>query len=212
MVCNARGFVKSQATNITRVNWRLGKITSKLSSSKIITVSGASGSGKTSVVRRLAVQYDCPYLLFDEHLDKNSYPENMKHWFEVSADVNAFKTPKLIDALTQLKATGHQKFIFVEEPFGRQRDAIAPLIDSVILLDPPLEICLCRLIKRNLEYHEGELPSSIVQYLANYEDHFRDIYLECVNEVRQNCDLVIEQNDTIDLAIQSISQWLETQK
>jgi len=48
-----------------------------MSSTKVIAISGASGAGKTTLVKQLAKAFNCPFLLFDDYFDKESYPYNM---------------------------------------------------------------------------------------------------------------------------------------
>lgn len=112
-------------------------------------------------------------LLFDEHTDKNTYPQNMKSWFKGGANVYLIKTPKLVSSLKSLISKNSSCFISIEEPFGKERDSMSSLIDYVVLLDQPLELCLSRIIKRHTDNQTSDSLDSISNYLDKYEDHFR---------------------------------------
>ena len=120
-----------------------------MSNTKVVAISGISGAGKTSIVKQLASEFNCPFLLFDDHTDKDTYPQDMKCWLIKGADVSFIKTPKFVSALVSLLSNNRSQYIFIEEPFGKERDAMLPLIDYVVLLDQPLELCLARIIRRH---------------------------------------------------------------
>jgi uridine kinase len=95
-------------------------------------------------------------------------------------------------------------FILLEEPFGREREALKPLIDYVILLETPLEIALAR---RLLEVPEiayfaknpDEGYQAILAYLRSYLHHsVRDMYIALLEQVRRHCDLVFDGTKPID--------------
>ncbi|OKY25404.1 MULTISPECIES: nucleoside/nucleotide kinase family protein [Thalassotalea] len=173
---------------------------------KVVALSGASGSGKTALVTQLANKLGCPYLLFDEHTDTKTYPDNMKQWLKSGADVSLIKTPTLVSSLEQLLSINNSRYIFLEEPFGKQRDAISKLIDYVVLLEPPLELCLARIIKRHTEHSHS--TETILAYLNKYEDHLRDIYITVTNQVRNNADLIVDEIASINDICDLISNWL----
>lgn len=158
---------------------------------KVVAISGASGCGKTSVVKYLAEHLNCPYILFDDYTDPDTYPHNMKNWLEDGADVSQIKTPRLTEALHKLIPKATSDYVFIEEPFGRCRPAIAELIDLVVLLDLPLELCLSRVIKRHIKHSTNDPSDSIAGYLTKYDDHMRDIYEAATNQVRLCSDLTI---------------------
>ena len=177
---------------------------------KVIAISGASGCGKTTLVRKLSDEFKCPNLHFDDFVVINTYPVNMKKWFENGANVSEIKTPELANTLGRLISNNNSQYIFIEEPFGRERDSISPLIDYVILLDQPMEICLSRVIQRNTDNPTPDSLNSISRYLANYDDHFRDIYIEAVNQVRENCNLLIRDVISIQACANLIGNWLRS--
>ena len=176
---------------------------------KVVAISGASGCGKTSIVRQLSSDFGCPYLHFDDHVNKSSYPQDMKKWYENGANVSEINTPNMVDSLSDL-IDGDHSYIFVEEPFGRERNCISSLIDYVVLLDPPMDICLSRIVRRNIGHSSNGSHSSILKYLANYEDHFRDIYIETVNQVRKNCDLIIQEICPVSVTADIVTKWLKS--
>ncbi|WP_281558148.1 AAA family ATPase [Thalassomonas sp. RHCl1] len=177
---------------------------------KVIAISGVSGSGKTSVIKQLSKEFSCPYLLFDDHTDENTYPNDMKLWFKHGADVSEIKTPKFIDSLRHLKAECDNEFIFIEEPFGRCRGSISSLVDYVILLDQPMEVCLSRVIMRHIKHPSGDPLNSIPGYLSMYDGYFREIYIESTNQVREDSDFIIQKVASIESTTKSISHWLKT--
>lgn len=146
---------------------------------KVVAVIGVSGAGKTTIVKLLAKEFDCPFLLFDDHTDKSTYPKDMKIWLQNGANVSLIKTPKFICSLKTLISKIHSRFIFVEEPFGRERDSLSSLIDYVVFLDQPIELCLSRIIQRHTDNPNSIY--SISKYLNKYDDHFRDIYVSTAN-------------------------------
>jgi len=175
---------------------------------KVVAISGASGCGKTSTVRQLANDFGCPSLYFDDYVNSSSYPQDMKKWNEMGADVSEIKTPEMVNSLRKLMA-GNHSYIFVEDPFGRERSCMSSLIDYVVLLDQPMDICLTRVVRRNIEHCLNDSHSSILKYLDNYEAHFRDIYIKTVNQVRKNCDLIIQEVYPVSKTADLISTWLK---
>jgi uridine kinase len=49
-----------------------------MNKSKVVAISGVSGSGKTTTIKKLAKEFNCPFILFDDHTDKDTYPHSMK--------------------------------------------------------------------------------------------------------------------------------------
>ena len=176
---------------------------------KVVAVSGASGAGKTTIVKELANEFDCPFLLFDAHTDKSTYPQNMKNWLKNGANVSLIKTPKFVTSLESLISKNDSRFIFIEEPFGKERDSMSSLIDYVVLLDQPLELCLARIIKRHTEQPNSDSICSISNYLDKYEDHFREIYISAVKQVRNKSDLIFNEVVSIKDTTDYIANWLK---
>ncbi|NQZ08195.1 MAG: AAA family ATPase [Algicola sp.] len=180
---------------------------------KVIAFSGASGCGKTTLIKKLAAQFKCPYVLFDDHANQNTYPQDMKTWLEQGADVTLISSPTFAPAINAAKTNNPTApFVFIEEPFGKQRPDIAELIDNVILLDVPLSLCLARIIKRRLASGEQSSIAQLPDYLDRYESHLREVYLTVVNQVRLDCDFVLDELCSVGDSADRIAVWLRTSK
>ena len=179
----------------------------------VVVISGASGSGKTTIVKALADYFCCPSIHFDDFVDDGSYPVDMKAWLERGANTSEIRTPLMSAALSGLKSSG-ARFIFVEEPFGRERPSMEALADYVVLLEPPLELCLSRVIQRHRAQGQATDDICTERYLAKYDDYLKDIYETTVERVRSNCDLVVAAELPVKEISTLISHWLvaETQK
>lgn len=176
---------------------------------KVIAISGASGSGKTTIIKQLANEFNCPFLLFDDYTNKDTYPQNMKDWYDDGANVSLICTPDFANSLTALISSSTRRYIFIEEPFGKERDSMSALIDYVVLLDQPLELCLTRIIKRHVDKPQTNSLNHIANFLEKHEQYLRDIYISTVEQVKNNSDLIVDEVLSVEGATSIISQWLK---
>jgi len=181
-----------------------------MNNTKIIAVSGASGAGKTTIIQQLAKRFNSPFLLFDDYTDNDTYPDDMKNWLKNGVNVSLIKTPRFVRALDELISKNTSAYIFIEEPFGKGRYSLSHLIDYVVLLDQPLELCLMRIIKRHTDHPNSNSLNRIASFLVKYEDYLRDIYISAVSQVRKDSDLIISEALSVKETTSQIDQWLNT--
>lgn len=180
----------------------------------VITISGASGAGKTTLIKALARKLNCPTQYFDDYVDENTYPKDMAMWLKQGCDVSQIRTQKFTQAIKNINTASG--LILIEEPFGRQRPVMKPIIDKVILLDQSLELCLNRISARFNSRQLNTKKSNkdqdpLAAYMTKYHDHLNEIYRQCVEQVRGNCDLVISESMPIPILTEYVYQWIQTQ-
>jgi uridine kinase len=227
-------------------SWALSLI-ARMSSSHpqqrfVVVVSGTSGAGKTTVVRRAATALgEAVALHFDDYRAVSTYPPDLRAWLDGGADPNAWQTPRLSADLRALRrgqaitlpgrsvwriddhhprghavpvsegpAGGHRlesrRYVVVEEPFGRTRAELAPLVDFVAHLDVPLEVALARQLLRattdEAPHHDsGWLRDHLLTVLPAYLTVWRDCYVAAARAARQACDLCLDGLQPLDVVV-----------
>ncbi|MDF2652184.1 MAG: hypothetical protein K0Q73_7989, partial [Paenibacillus sp.] len=137
-------------------------------------------------------------------------------WVSEGCNPNEFVTAKMIEDLQVMR---NQKvedgWVIVEEPFGRGRIAMNGLIDFVVCIDIPLEIAFARTIKRaalnvqeNIEI--SVLLRNITEFVDQYLDVSRDSYAIVNENVKKDCDLIVDGMKEIDVLANEIITALKT--
>jgi uridine kinase len=169
----------------------------------VIALSGISGAGKTSVIKR-AVELlgDATALYFDDYRDVSTYPPDLREWAEQGADVDQWKTPQLARDLRALRDAGAVSFIIVEEPFGKMRRELADLIDLAVHLDVPPDVLLARRLLRRLGEERSrfgdQLPEQLHRDLHEYLATGRHLVTLGAATTRDAADVVLDGTKSID--------------
>jgi len=117
----------------------------------VVAVSGMSGAGKSSVIRRaVEILGDAAALFFDDYVASSSYPPDLKEWVEHGANVDEWKTPVMAADLRKLRDSA-VAVILIEEPFGKLRGEMTPLIDLAVHIEVPADVLLARRLLRRIE-------------------------------------------------------------
>ncbi|HSH82005.1 MAG TPA: hypothetical protein VLA19_26055 [Herpetosiphonaceae bacterium] len=176
----------------------------------VIAIAGPSGGGKTTLVQHVAALLDnATQVLFDDYAAVSTYPDDLSRWVATDADPTQWQTPRLADDLRALRMgvpvlhpggttlLQPTHYIVMEEPFGRERQEMAPLIDFVVVIDVPLEIALARRIQRTftrgLEQWSAEQVLGLVDsYLQEYIAWGSALYSIVNSRALASCDLAVD--------------------
>lgn len=187
----------------------------------VVAVSGMSGAGKTSVVRRaVEILGDAVALHFDDYISVSTYPSDLEQWLVEGADVDVWKTPRLAEDVRALRAgraialpesgtvVEPADVLVLEEPFGKMRREMAGLIDLAVHIDVPADVMLARRLLRRIS-EEGEqygerLLDQLRQDLEHHIASGRLLQARGAVVARDAADLVLEGTRTIDDLAQAV--------
>jgi len=175
----------------------------------VVAVSGTSGAGKTTVVDQAAAMLaNSARLQFDQYVTLGNDIATIKAWLARGADPNELKTPEFAADLRRLRARETVEssngrgtvrpadVVIVEEPFGRTRLELAPLIDFAVHLDVPPDVALARRTLRLIEVEAASDPAHaldlVVGQLRAYLAAGRDAYSAAARAARDSADLVLD--------------------
>ena len=179
-----------------------------MSSVFVITVSGVSGAGKSSIVQAVADRLgaaSCFY--FDDYGEAMQQPEDGLKWIANGSDLTEFVLPEFGRDVEQLlrgetvttpagRCVDPAPFLVIEEPFGRGRTDMAGLIDFSVCIDVPLEVALARRLLDVVQRWEGE-PQQRLRWIGAYLNTYlfegmRQVYAAINEGVKRQSDLVID--------------------
>jgi uridine kinase len=193
----------------------------------VVAVSGTSGAGKSTLIARTASRLGgAAHLHFDDYIVLGNDIEEITIWLDGGGNPDWLATPRLVADLRRLMtgnavirpngARGVQPapVIIVEEPFGRSRAEMAPLIDLAVHLEVPPEVALARRVLREIQAHAGSGSGGHAEWLAGTAGQLqaflavgRDAYRAAERSAREVADLVLDGlRPTDELAEQVIAQ------
>jgi len=191
----------------------------------VVAFAGHSGAGKSTLIEKLSSLTGNAKILRIDDYDTSSFPPSIK-WMEDGADPNEFQTPQFFSDILTLKngicilqpETNKEiepaGFLFIEEPFGRSREAINELIDFSVYIDVPLEIALARrLLRMSNLISQGNSDVTIEEHLRWYLRAGRNFYIAVERNARKQCDLIVDgmlsTDEIAEIVFKTISTKLQ---
>ena len=143
----------------------------------VVSVSGTSGAGKTTLVRSIAealntcIPGSAITLMFDDYASDDDLPEDdLGGWLERGGDPEEWLTPRFAEELRGhgLQPSPAPAVIVIEEPFGRARNPIGRQIDLALHIQLDLNVALARRLLREFVSGEGAMDAEEVERLHGY--------------------------------------------
>ncbi|MGH6958707.1 MAG: hypothetical protein ACREEW_18750 [Caulobacteraceae bacterium] len=194
-----------------------------------IAISGTSGAGKSSLARAAAALLDNAALL---HFDDYEYPpptasEDIEQWIATGLPLVSHRGVTLADAVAALRegrsiehpngasVIAPTPFLVIEEPLGRARPAIAPLIDMAVLVATPADLALARRLRRDIAWLSrdktaDETLKHLQSHLEWYATGGRAFYERMVGLTRLSADMVLDGELSINELAQSVAERAES--
>ena len=176
----------------------------------VIAISGSAGAGKTTLVNVLAERLGGAAKLFfdDFSADCKWWPlygpeaaagDHYQKWLREGGNPDHYvSAPQFAAALRTLRNGAAQvsvnRFVVIEEPWGRSRRETAEMIDFVAHIDLLLDVALCRRL-----LHDAEQGGNILKVIRQYHDlNFTYYYQHNRETPGRTADLVMDGMRTPD--------------
>jgi uridine kinase len=175
----------------------------------VIAVSGISGVGKTSLIERMADRLgNAARLHFDHYVVLGNDIGDIAAWLEAGVDPNVVETPQFAADLERLRRRQSVQlpqdhgvvepadFVILEEPFGRSRDVMAPMIDLAVHIAIPHDVAMARRLLRTVglrpQMGDPGLIDELEEQLRAFLAGGRDIYQALDVQAKAGADLVLD--------------------
>ena len=196
---------------------------------KIIGISGGSGSGKTTIVRRIAeIVPDFTFLAQDSYYKSAEYVDNQNITAFNFDHPSAFDTDLLVEHLRALKAGKTIRvpvYDFVHHRRSEETMEVVPrslvifegimifvdprvreLLDLKLYVDTPDDIRFIRRLQRDISERGRTVESVIKQYL----EVVRPGHLEFIEPTKAYADLIIPESGSSEKALEVLTAFMQT--
>jgi uridine kinase len=171
----------------------------------LITISGFSGAGKTSLTDALAATIkDVLVLKFDELDSLMVWSGNYPEWLAQGADYEAFNLDRMREHVDQIIKESHARCVIFDYPNGRLHSAFRDVIDLAVYIDTPLDVAMARRLLRDMPSNPDVAQNQIKEELQAYLATGRNAYLEMDRQVKPTCDLIVDGTRSLDELVVAI--------
>jgi len=205
----------------------------------VIVIAGYVGSGKSTIAASLSQRLEnAPVLIFDHYEKYIEWPQDMNQWMRDGADPNQIRVPKMKEDLLSLlqgipvidpfdgKMISPAKYVLLEEPSGGQMTEIREMIDLVVYIDVPQDVCVTRLVERVIDMDgwkskgtfEGETKedlarqlNSIALWITHYQQS-RPMYMLGSQMAQQKADIVVDGLKTVEEIVEDILNGIKIRR
>lgn len=183
----------------------------------IIGISGVTGSGKTTLVNRLAQGLNATALYWDDFDDISISPPDYVDWYHRGQDYNEWDYSALADVLKTLKTKQSvlhpalkqelqpTEYIIFDAPLGRLHQQTGKFIDVCIHLEVPLDISLCRRLIRDFK-EANNTKEELLEELEFYLSNSRPLFFD--DTLKVSADLIIDGTLTIENQVSEVKNKL----
>lgn len=158
----------------------------KLNETRVIVVSGMSGSGKTTIVDGLLKHFPKSHKISFDDYDIDALPLVPDITTPIAESVNQYDISQLLQAVE--KNWRKYDFLFLDFPFGYQHTDLKPWISKVIYVKTPLDICFARRLLRD----DFSNLTGVRKMTEDYLRSARSIFVDYESFVMQDIDLIID--------------------
>ena len=204
----------------------------------VINIAGTAGSGKSTLAQEFEQAVgDATTLKLDDYFSfLSGWPEDIRKWLDEGANFQDWKNIRLVADIKSLlngqnityplsHETRHPcKWIFVEDPSGREREEMKELVDFVFYIDIPNDIAYMRALNRWLnkeitredgskvkkrDSEPEKLINEIINYVKLYVNHYRDLYVTACEIVKKDVDLIIDGTKSTKEQVEQVKHFLK---
>jgi uridine kinase len=201
-------------------------------------ISGSVGSGKSTIASNLSkLLKDAPLLKFDDYEKYVEWPEDLTQWMKEGYKADQIRVPRLKEDIVSLlngdsiiypvdsKIVNPQDYILLEDPTGREREEVSEIVDLVIFIDVPQDVCVTRMIQRELKMDiwlsEGTFRAEKKEYLVEQLDSIaswieqyqraRLMYITVSEVVKKNSDIIVNGLLSVDEIAMKVLEEMRAQ-
>ncbi len=164
----------------------------------IISISGISGSGKTTVANALKERIANSKVIYFDSIPGNLLGRNYCEWSESGADCNEWTLTPIIDEIERLGSESLD-YIILDYPFGKTHSKVGAYVNFSVWIDIPLDISLARRILRDFTRRsaarlplKGNTSEEVSTYLDFYLTRHRDTYFRHIETIRPYVNLIVD--------------------